>query len=111
MNKITDIQGKINEQAEEQARKDWKEALQKASKLIEPFVVPGNDTRGAVEKILKEIGEKSIYASNNYGVILGYEMKVPESYVKFKQDKASEEFIKKVNGLQDQIDELNGIVQ
>lgn len=106
MRRMMDIQEKINEAVRKQAKTDWQSALSKAGEILKPFVVNGNSQRSEIENLLKEIGGKSIYG-NNSQLYFGYEMEVPESYVKFKQDKASEEFIQKVNELQSQIDELS----
>lgn len=108
---IKDIQARLDKKVEEQAEKDFRDAIREARKILLPFfdAVKCTDYRGNGE--LDELIEnfaKTTRVSKYGDMYLCEGMKVPSSYIRMKQAEASKEFIESVERLKTQMDDIQG---
>ena len=106
---LKDIQARLDEKVSKQAEKDFAEAKKQARKILEPFIeaLKYTDCRqpGELEAYQEEFAKHT--RIGNYGDLLMCDsMGPPKAYVRMMQSKASDAFLKKIDSLQDQIDEL-----
>ena len=111
---IGDIQARLNEAAKEKATKDFNEARRQIAKILEPFAEALHMTDYSSyeerQEWIEKLNTSKLIGKSGY-VRVFEEIEVPTPYVKYMQAKASEEFIAKVDELQDQIDSLYSDVE
>ena len=110
---IKDIQARLDKKVEEQAEKDFRDAVRDVRKLLLPFfeAVKYTEYRAATEldELQRNFAETT--RVNEYGdLYIAEGMKVPGCYIRMKQAEASRKFIESVERLQTQLDDLQGQV-
>jgi len=103
MNSMENIQEHLNNKVKRKVESEWEEALKKASKLIEPYIMKLNQAEK--EAFMIELREKTVIR-NCWDLYIGINMKVPEAYMDFRKKKAAEEFVAKVAEIQKQFDRV-----
>lgn len=103
---IKDIQARLDKAVEQRCEKEFKKAVDQCYKLMKPFYEPMQWPAYHCNKevIAKQFAEGFKFDSGY--IVLFDKMSVPEAYIKQQQDKESDEFIKKVQLLRQDVDQL-----
>jgi hypothetical protein len=106
---IKDIQTRLNTAVQERSEREFKQAVDQCYKLMRPFYEPLQSSYSRVdgdrEEQLEQAKKGFELTSDGY-IHLFKDMTVPKSYVAKKQNEESEDFIKKVTLLRQDVDSL-----
>lgn len=106
--KIQDIQARINADAKRKAENEWRAAVKQVAEIMQPFMQMYSDKGSAADRadFVEKSKEFFFIKANGYCHIFSQYTMLP-GVIEAYQEKASEEFIAKVNTIETDILELH----